>query len=78
MKEFEESPGAEIVLITGHGTIETAVEAMRHGASDYLVKPVDFARVRMVLANVDAHARAEAADRLAARASCASSAASGR
>jgi DNA-binding NtrC family response regulator len=25
---------------------------MRHGASDYLVKPVDFARVRMVLANV--------------------------
>jgi DNA-binding NtrC family response regulator len=52
VKEFEESPGPEIVLITGHGTIETAVEAMRHGASDYLVKPVDFARVRMVLANV--------------------------
>jgi two-component system, NtrC family, response regulator HydG len=52
VKEFEESPGTEIVLITGHGTIETAVEAMRHGASDYLVKPVDFARVRMVLANV--------------------------
>jgi len=52
VKELEESPGPEIVLITGHGTIETAVEAMRHGASDYLVKPVDFARVRMVLANV--------------------------
>jgi DNA-binding NtrC family response regulator len=52
VKEFEENAGTEIVLITGHGTIETAVEAMRHGASDYLVKPVDFARVRMVLANV--------------------------
>jgi DNA-binding NtrC family response regulator len=52
VKDFEEHPGTEIVLITGHGTIETAVEAMRHGASDYLVKPVDFARVRMVLANV--------------------------
>jgi two-component system response regulator AtoC len=52
VKEFEENAGSEIVLITGHGTIETAVEAMRHGASDYLVKPVDFARVRMVLANV--------------------------
>jgi two-component system, NtrC family, response regulator AtoC len=52
VKEFEENPGTEIVLITGHGSIETAVEAMRHGASDYLVKPVDFARVRMVLANV--------------------------
>jgi DNA-binding NtrC family response regulator len=52
VKEFEDNAGTEIVLITGHGTIETAVEAMRHGASDYLVKPVDFARVRMVLANV--------------------------
>jgi len=52
VKDFEENAGTEIVLITGHGTIETAVEAMRHGASDYLVKPVDFARVRMVLANV--------------------------
>ena len=52
VREFEENAGTEIVLITGHGTIETAVEAMRHGASDYLVKPVDFARVRMVLANV--------------------------
>jgi len=52
VKDFEETSATEIVLITGHGTIETAVEAMRHGASDYLVKPVDFARVRMVLANV--------------------------
>ena len=52
VKDFEENAGTEIVLITGHGTIETAVEAMRHGASDHLVKPVDFARVRMVLANV--------------------------
>jgi DNA-binding NtrC family response regulator len=52
VQEFEENPGTEIVLITGHGSIETAVEAMRHGASDYLVKPVDFARVHMVLANV--------------------------
>ena len=43
---------AETVLITGQATVETAVEALRRGASDYLTKPVDFGRVKMVLANV--------------------------
>jgi DNA-binding NtrC family response regulator len=41
-----------IVVMTGWGSIDTAVEAMRRGAADYLVKPIDFARVKMVLANV--------------------------
>jgi DNA-binding NtrC family response regulator len=50
--ELEGSPASEIVLITGQGSVDTAVEAMRRGASDYLVKPVDIARVRAVLANV--------------------------
>jgi DNA-binding NtrC family response regulator len=30
-----------VVLLTGHGSVETAVEAMKHGAYDYLTKPVD-------------------------------------
>src|SRR5439155_511648 len=51
-KELEASPGTEVVLITGQATVDTAVEAMRRGASDYLVKPVDFARVKQVLTNV--------------------------
>jgi len=51
-KELEGSPAIEIVLITGQATVDTAVEAMRRGASDYLVKPVDFARVKLVLAAV--------------------------
>jgi len=51
-KELEGSPGAEIILITGQATVDTAVEAMRRGASDYLIKPVDFVRVKQVLANV--------------------------
>jgi two-component system response regulator AtoC len=51
-KELEGSPAAEVVLITGQATVDTAVEAMRRGASDYLVKPVDFTRVKAVLANV--------------------------
>jgi two-component system, NtrC family, response regulator HydG len=51
-RELEGSPGAEIILITGQATVDTAVEAMRRGASDYLIKPVDFSRVKQVLTNV--------------------------
>src|SRR5438552_5740870 len=46
-----QSTSAEIVLMTGRASVETAVEALRRGASDYLVKPVDLARLRRVLAN---------------------------
>ncbi len=42
----------ETVLITGQATTETAVQALRRGVVDYLTKPVDFARVKMVLGNV--------------------------
>ncbi|HMH51052.1 MAG TPA: sigma-54 dependent transcriptional regulator [Candidatus Acidoferrum sp.] len=38
-----------VLLITGHGTVETAVEAMRHGAFDYLTKPVDATRLQILL-----------------------------
>jgi len=34
-------PGACVVLMTAHGTIDSAVEAMRKGAFDYLTKPLD-------------------------------------
>jgi DNA-binding NtrC family response regulator len=36
-----DSPGTAIIMITGHGSVETAVEAMRLGAFDYLTKPFD-------------------------------------
>jgi two-component system, NtrC family, response regulator AtoC len=42
----------EIVLITGQASVETAVDALRRGASDYLTKPVDFARLKMTLGNL--------------------------
>ena len=42
----------EIVLITGQASVETAVDALRRGATDYLTKPVDFARLKMVLGNL--------------------------
>ncbi len=35
------SPETEVILLTGHGTIESAVEAMRLGAFDYVTKPFE-------------------------------------
>ncbi|MBX6315432.1 MAG: sigma-54-dependent Fis family transcriptional regulator, partial [Isosphaeraceae bacterium] len=35
-----------VLFITGHGTTETAIEAMKQGAFDYLLKPLELARVR--------------------------------
>jgi two-component system response regulator AtoC len=34
-------PAIEVVLMTGYGTVKNAVEAMKHGAADYITKPFD-------------------------------------
>lgn len=43
---------AEVVIITGHSTIESAVQAIRDGASDYLSKPFTPDQLRLVLRKV--------------------------
>lgn len=35
-------PLVEVIMLTGHGTIETAVQGMKLGAYDFLIKPADF------------------------------------
>src|ERR1700730_2750449 len=40
------------VLMTGHADVESAVQALRLGASDYLTKPLDIGRLKNILANV--------------------------
>src|ERR1700687_3308379 len=42
----------QVVLITGHASVDTAVEALLMGASDRLTRPVDVARLKTVLANI--------------------------
>ncbi len=34
-------PLTEVIMLTGHGTIETAIQGMKFGAYDYLMKPTD-------------------------------------
>jgi DNA-binding NtrC family response regulator len=45
---------SDIVLITGYASVETSVEAMRLGATDYLTKPIDLARLSEILARLSA------------------------
>ncbi len=42
-------PDTPVILVTGHATVETALEAMRSGAYDYLVKPIDIQRLRILV-----------------------------
>ena len=51
----ENYPDTEIVVITGYASVESAVEAMKSGACDFLVKPLDFDHVRIVLDKIGEH-----------------------
>ena len=47
----ETLPDAEVILVTGHGTVQSAVEAMQQGAFNYLLKPLDLKQLRAVVDN---------------------------
>jgi DNA-binding NtrC family response regulator len=51
LAEVAQQPDPPAVLvITAHGTMQTAIEAMRRGAFDYLTKPIDLDEARLVIA----------------------------
>jgi DNA-binding NtrC family response regulator len=49
------SPETGVILVTAFGDVASAVEAMRHGAYDYLTKPVDLKRLRLSLRHLLEH-----------------------
>ena len=51
----ELDPEAQVVMISGHGTIQTAVEATQLGAYDFLEKPLDTDRILLTLRNALQH-----------------------
>lgn len=51
----EQDDDALVVMISGHGTIETAVEATRRGAYDFLEKPLDTDRILVTIRNALQH-----------------------
>jgi two-component system NtrC family response regulator len=53
------SPETPVVMVTGHGTVETAVEAMKQGAFDFLTKPFPRDQLRLTLERAAEMARLE-------------------
>jgi DNA-binding NtrC family response regulator len=57
------APELVCILLTAYGSMETAVEAMRHGATDFLTKPVNLKELELVLKRVLRSRQAEAENR---------------
>ncbi len=51
-RDAELQEKAEIVLITGHASLETSLEALRLGAADYLIKPIQLKQLEGILSRV--------------------------
>jgi two-component system response regulator HydG len=62
-KAKQDLPDAEVVVITGHGDVKTAVEAIKQGAANYLTKPVDMAELRAIVAKASERLRLARANR---------------
>lgn len=56
----EISPDIKVIIITAYGTMETAVEAMRLGASDFIAKPFKLAEIELKVEGLLRQARNEA------------------
>lgn len=53
----QRKPGTTTIVITAHGSVETAVEAMRRGAFDFISKPVDLNLIRQQVTKAAEHHR---------------------
>ena len=54
LERIGENNALKVVVVTAQGTIDSAVQAMRIGAYDYITKPIDTARLRTILQNASA------------------------
>jgi two-component system response regulator AtoC len=52
LDEQELIGNSEVVLMTGHATLETSIQALRYGAADYLIKPVSAKQLQSILSRV--------------------------
>src|SRR5689334_18680922 len=51
LQDMKDTPGMDVIIISGVATVDSAIDALRLGALDYLTKPLDMRRMKAVLAN---------------------------
>ena len=49
LEHVKQQGAAEVIILTGHGTVQTAIRAMKLGAADYLTKPCDLDELEMTI-----------------------------
>jgi len=52
LEDTELMGNSEVVLMTGHASLETSIQALRYGAADYLIKPVSAKQLQSILSRV--------------------------
>jgi DNA-binding NtrC family response regulator len=57
-------PDIEVIVVTGHGTVESAVQAMKAGAYDYVPKPFSMEQMKLLLERVSGHLRLKTENRV--------------
>jgi DNA-binding NtrC family response regulator len=57
-------PDAVVIVVTGYGTVHSAVQAMKNGAYDYVTKPFSMDELRLLLDRVSAHLKLKTENRI--------------
>lgn len=57
-------PDVEVIVVAGHGTVESAVQAMKAGAYDYVTKPFSLEELKLLLERVAAHLKLKTENRM--------------
>jgi len=60
----ERRPEAAIIVVTGYGTVQSAVQAMKNGAYDFVTKPFSMEELRLLLDRVSAHLKLKTENRI--------------
>lgn len=60
----ERRPDAAVIVVTGYGTVHSAVEAMKNGAYDYVTKPFSMDELKLLLERVSGHLKLKTENRI--------------
>ncbi len=60
----ERRPDAAVIVVTGYGTVQSAVQAMKNGAYDYVTKPFSMDELKLLLERVSGHLKLKTENRM--------------